>query len=268
MGAGRMKSILAIRDGVLAHGEDPPVLEGVSLALDSGELAVVLGPNGSGKSTLLNTLAGGLTLRSGSVSLEGRALSSWPVQELARVLAVVPQHTDIAFPFTVSEVVLMGRCPHLQGLGFEGERDRRVVEEALDALEVMDLKDRSYDTCSGGERQRVLVARALAQEPRVLLLDEPAAHLDPGHQVLLYRLLAERCKAGLTACVVSHDWNLPAQVGDRAILLGGGRVQADGPFVEVMTAERLSTLYGVPIHVMNSPGQASVIMVPDVSGEP
>ena len=186
--------------------------------------------------------------------------------ELARTLAVVPQNADIAFPFTVSEVVLMGRTPHLQGLGFEGERDRCIAEEALEALEVAHLKDRVYSSCSGGARQRVLVARALAQEPRVLLLDEPAAHLDPGHQVLLHRLLAERCREGLTACVVSHDWNLPSQVGDRAILVGEGCILADGSFPEIMTAERLSQLYRVPVSVVEVPGQPGAFMVPRVQG--
>lgn len=262
-----MKPILECRDGVLAHGEAPPVLEDVQLKLHAGEMLVVLGPNGSGKSTLVSALSGGSTLRSGRVFVEGRPLESWPAGELARTLAVVPQHVEMAFPFTVAEVVLMGRCPHLQGLGLEGERDRQIVNEALNSLEVMHLKDRLYGSCSGGERQRVLVARALAQEPRVLLLDEPAAHLDPGHQVVLYRLLASRCRAGLAVCVVSHDWNLPAQVGDRALLLGKGRVQGDGPFAEMMTSERLSELYGVLIAVVDLPEHSSGVMVPFLSGD-
>src|SRR5437762_6485937 len=230
-------------------------LSEVSLAVAPGELVGVIGPNGCGKTTLVRLLSGVLAPRAGSVRLRGAALGTYRRRELARRLAVVPQDPTIDFPFTALEVVLMGRAPHLSALAFPRARDLALAREAMARLEVAEVESRPLDRLSGGERQRVLLARALAQEPEVLLLDEPTTHLDLRHQAGIHdvaRALAR--ERGHAVVSVLHDLNLAALFCDRLMLLAGGVVVGQGSPEAVLTVDALQQAYQTQVYVgRNSP---------------
>ena len=198
----------------------PPVLHQVDLCLEAGNLIGVIGPNGAGKSTLVRLLSRLLTPSSGEIWVNGRKLARWRLADLARVLAVVPQSPELPPTFTAWEIVLMGRTPYLGWMGQEGERDRAIAHQAMKETGTYHLADRPIGQLSGGEQQRVVIARALTQEPQVLLLDEPTAHLDINHQVetllLITRLVKER---RIAALAIFHDLNLAAQYCDELVLL-------------------------------------------------
>ncbi len=235
--------------GVSAGYRTETVLHDVSLAAAPGEFVAVLGPNGSGKSTLLRVLAGTLSPLAGSVSLEGRALTSLSRREVAQSVAVVPQDSEVAFGFSVGEVVAMGRAPRQGALLIPSEEDRRHTREALRLCELEALVSRPVGELSGGERRRVILARAIAQQPDVLLLDEPTAHLDIRHAVELYRLVRDMTRSKGVACVaVMHDLNAAARWADRAALLREGRVVRAGAIADVLEPEVLAEVFGLPIH--------------------
>lgn len=230
------------------------VLKGISAEIHPGELMGIIGPNGSGKSTLLRTLAGVLCPASGTVKLDGREVSTIPRAELARRLAVVPQDCAVAFDYSVLEIVLMGRTPHLGRLGFESKADLDVALWALQETNLLPLADRRINALSGGERQRVMIARALAQQAGILFLDEPTAHLDINYQVetlcLIKRLNVEQ---GKTVVVVLHDVNLAAEFCDRLMMMCDGRMYACGEPEEVLTAENMQEVYGAGVTVRKHP---------------
>jgi iron complex transport system ATP-binding protein len=226
------------------------VLRGVDLHAGPGEVVGLLGPNGSGKSTLLKVLSGVLPGYRGSARVGGDEVSALPRRELARRLAVVPQESTFAFPFSVLEVVLLGRHPHLEGLAFEGERDVEVARQALERCGAEELAGRRIQELSSGERQRVVFARALAQETPALLLDEAASFLDVRHQVEVYELVRELARScRVTVLAVLHDLGMAAALCDRAVLLSEGRVVAAGPVAEVFTAEHLGRVFGTELAV-------------------
>jgi iron complex transport system ATP-binding protein len=234
-----------------AYGTQP-VLRGVDLELVPGELHVLLGPNGSGKTTLARVLCGTLEPRVGRVELCGAPLGSRTRRETARLLAVVPQDGHVAFPYLVREMVAMGRAPHLGPLGREGPSDREHVQRALVALELEALARRSYPTLSGGEKQRVLLARALAQDCGVWLFDEPTAHMDLGHRLHTFEWLRGWLAAQpqrRSALLITHDLQLAARFADRLTLLCEGRVLACGSPTQVLTRERIAEAYGVDARV-------------------
>jgi len=246
-----------------------PVLHGVSLHVARGGITGVLGPNGSGKTTLLRILAGALPPTSGEVRLDGAPIGSVPKRLLARRLAVVPQEIHPVFDYTVLDLALMGRYAHLGPFGFETALDLLAVRRALAATGTADLECRHFDTLSGGEKQRVVIASALAQfdegtgdEGRLLILDEPTAALDLHYQIevaqLLRRLADER---RLTLLVTTHDLQFAWQVCDRVVLLQDGRVLADGPTEATLTPEHLYSLYGVRVDRMTHP-DGTVSLVP------
>ena len=204
-----------------------PVLRGVDLELAAGEQVVLLGANGSGKSTMLRVLSGVLPPVAGKVELFERAIESWDRAELARRVTVLPQGMELPHGFRVAEVVALGRIPHARSWFATSAEDKAAVARALVDADVEELADRGVHELSGGERQRVLLALALAQEPRLLLLDEPTVHLDVAHQIALIQLL-ERLRAarGLTVLAVLHDLNLAARFADRALVLHEGRLLA------------------------------------------
>lgn len=245
-----MLEALAITVG---YGETP-VLREVSLTAARGQFLGLVGPNGSGKSTLLRALSRVLPPRRGQVLLDGVDIYRMPARHLARRLAVVAQDSAVHFDFSVREVVLMGRAPHLTRFGLEGPRDYAVAEECLELTGVAGLADRSITTLSGGERQRCMIARALAQEPEALLLDEPTAHLDIAHQIeildLARKLTATR---GLATVVVLHDLNLASQYCDHLVLLAEGRVIATGRPQEVVTETHIREAYGAEVQVRLHP---------------
>ena len=239
------------------------VLADVGLAVAAGEIVGVIGPNGSGKTTLVRLLAGVLRPRTGHVSLGGTRLDALGRRDVARHLAVVPQDSALEFPFTALEVVLMGRAPHLPPLAFPRARDLEIARAAMARLEVGALEDRPLLQLSGGERQRVLLARALAQEPRVLLLDEPTTHLDLRHQTGIYDTVRELTRAhGVAVLSVLHDLNLAALYCDRLILLAAGRVVADGTPAEVLVGPLLARAYGVAVHVGTNAVTGTPIVLP------
>ncbi len=229
---------------------DPWVLKGISLPIERGDLFGIIGPNGSGKSTFLRVLAGSLRPERGSVRLFGQEVSRIKRRELARRLAVVPQESHVAFPFSVLELVLMGRAPHLGSLGFERERDIEIARKAMAFTDVLPFEARRIDELSGGEKQRVVLARALAQQPEVLLLDEPTAFLDIRHQVDIHRLLGRlRDERGLTVILVSHDLNLAARYCSKLALFHEGSLFAFGRAYQVITQENIEATYRADVLV-------------------
>jgi iron complex transport system ATP-binding protein len=227
---------------------DREVLRGVGLAVEAGELVVLLGPNGSGKTTLLQVALGRLAPQVGEVRLEGRPVGEWSRREVAQRIAVLPQLAALPEGFRVEELVEMGRAPHAQSRFGATDDDERAVERALADADATELVGRRIEELSGGERQRVLVAMALAQEPRILLLDEPTQHLDLAHQVALLAALDRlRRTRGVAVVAVLHDPALTALASARVVLLAEGRIVADGPAVEVLDPARIAAVFGVPL---------------------
>jgi iron complex transport system ATP-binding protein len=255
------------RDLVVRYaGSAVAALEGVSMEVPDGCLYAVLGPNGSGKSTLVKTLLGVVPVEEGHADVDGRDAREWTRRELARAVGVVPQAEVIAFPLTVRELVGMGRYPHLGPLGGEGEIDRRAVARALELCDVAELATRDVTTLSGGELQRVRIARALAQEPRALILDEPTASLDIRHEMAILELLRASADSGMTVLVVTHGLDMAARFADRMLLLSRGRVAAEGAPAEVLRAEVLADVYRWPIAVATDPSTGMPRVTPLRSG--
>ena len=241
-------------DNLSAGYEGVPILDGICLQIEQSEFAGLIGPNGSGKTTLLRSMSRVLAPISGSVMLDNRDIYSIPAREFARRVAVVPQDTVIPFDFTVMEIVLMGRSPRLGRFAVEGARDTEIALQSLERTGTAHLAGRQINALSGGERQRVLVARALAQEPEVLLLDEPTSQLDISFQFEIMDLIKSlNREQGMTILAVLHDLNIAAQYCDRLILIGQGGVQADGPPDEVITADNIRRVYGAEVWVRRHP---------------
>ena len=235
------------------------VVDRVDATVGEGEWVALIGPNGAGKTTLLRALAR-LVPFGGEIELDGRPLSELGRGELARLVAVVPQEPSTPPWMTVGEYVLLGRTPHLGPLAKEGAHDREAAARALGRLDLLPFVQRRLGTLSGGEKQRVVVARALAQEAPIVLLDEPTAALDIGHQQQALDLLdVLRQESGLTLVAAMHDLTLAAQYADRMLLLDGGRVVADGAPVDVLTEAMIAEHYGAAIDVVDVGGRIAVI---------
>ncbi|MCB1506440.1 MAG: ABC transporter ATP-binding protein [Hyphomicrobiaceae bacterium] len=221
----------------------------VDLDVRAGEVVCLLGPNGSGKTTLFKTLLGLLRLQAGSVSIEGTSLASLSRQEIARRIAYVPQAHAATFPFSVIDMVVMGRTAHLGLFAAPTEADRAKARAALDLLGIADLADQAYTRISGGQRQLALVARALAQEARLIVMDEPTASLDFGNQVKVLREVKRLAARGLGVVLSTHDPDHALATASRVLLLHDGGLIADGLPREVLTPERLNTVYGVKVTI-------------------
>lgn len=236
--------MIALSDIHFSYGKYD-VLKGISLGAKNGEIVGILGPNGAGKSTLINIMAGILKARTGRVYLDGRPIGDLPRRAVARRIALVPQTTSVPFSFSALEVVLMGRTPHISMLGFESARDIAIAQNAMAETDCLAFADRNINALSGGERQRVFLARALAQEPRLLLLDEPTTFLDIGHQAELLRLLKKQNRERGTAIIAAmHDLNLAGAFCDRIILIRAGAVCADGIPPKVITEGNIAKVFG------------------------
>lgn len=241
----------------------PQVLDDVSVEVRRGDLVGILGPNGSGKTTLLKVLAGTLSPSRGHAELDGRPVSTWSRRDVARQVAYVPQDTQTAFDFTVLDIALMGRFPHLGTFALEGPTDLATARRALEATGTGAFEDRMFSTLSGGERQRVVIASALAQTPDVLLLDEPTASLDLGHQLDVQALLQRlNSQQGVTMVLSTHDLNFAASLCRHLVLLRGGQVVAQGPTERVLTAEAVRALYGVDVDIQLHPRTGRLRITP------
>ena len=228
----------------------PPVLQNLSLEIPAGSVTAILGPNGGGKTTLLHVLLGLLAPQAGSLRIAGRAPASYTRRELSRVIGLVPQNEHIPFDFSVLDYVLLGRAPYLGTLDQPGDEDLRRAQAALETAGVGVLRERPVTALSGGERQLILIARALAQSPRILLLDEPTSHLDLANRRAVHDVLRRLADQDVTVILSTHDPNLAASMADHVVLLRRGVVLAAGSVENVLTAEWLSTTYGIPVQVV------------------
>ena len=262
---------LLARGLTFAYAGLSPVLDDANAHIPRGALAGILGPNGSGKTTLLRLLGGLVAPLHGDVLLDDVPLSSMPRRDVARRIGMVPQETHLAFEYTVLEMAVMGRYPHLGAFEIEGPEDIEIARNALRATGTLNLESRLFNTLSGGEKQRVVIAGALAQSPEILLLDEPTASLDLAYQLevrsILQKLNAER---GLTIVVSTHDLNLAAGLCRDLILLHRGRVLAAGPTASMLDSTLIRTLYGVDVDISTNArtGQLTVVPVARVGDAP
>ena len=230
-----------------------PALDSVTMLVPRGTFYAVLGPNGSGKSTLLRALLGMVPYAAGQAQVSGQLVGDWDRRALAREVGVVTQSESVAFPITVRELVAMGRYPYLGALQSETPADREAISEAMRVCDIEDLAQRFLSTLSGGEIQRTRVARAFAQEPNVLVLDEPTASLDVRHEMEILELLKASANRGMTIFLITHHLDLAARYADRMLLLDRGKVAAEGTPREVLQEETLQRVYGWPISVSDDP---------------
>jgi len=248
-----MKTAIDIKNLSYAYGK-PLVLKDISFSVPEGDFFIVIGPNGSGKTTLMKVISGIRKFQKGRLDVLGRAIGAYTKKTLARTVALVPQDVPADFPFTVNELVLMGRSPYLGMLGLPQKEDVDIADQAVAFTGVEHLAHRKLDQLSGGERQLVFIARAICQQPQIILLDEPTASLDLSHQVKIMDLM-ERLKLekGITVVMVSHDVNLAAMYGDTLLLLKDGRVIRQGTPADVLTFKVLEEAYGCTLLVNESP---------------
>lgn len=233
---------------------DFPALKNLTFSVTTGDFFIIIGPNGSGKTTLMKVMAGLLKSQVDELEILNRPMDHYSRKALAQTIAFVPQMIPVDFPFTVTEIVLMGRSPYLGMLGLEQEKDLRIATQALSFTGVEHLAHRKLDQLSGGEQQRVFVAKAICQEPEIILLDEPTASLDLAHQVRLMDLMEKlKNERGITVVMVSHDVNLAAMYGDRLLLLNKGEMVRLGNPGEVLTFQTLEQVYGCTLLVDESP---------------
>ncbi len=228
------------------------LIHSVSFSVQAGTFVGLLGPNGAGKTTLLRLISSQLKPAQGKISLCGKDMASYSSDELARQRSMLSQTSSISFPFTVYEVVCMGRTPHLKGV-FESSHDRQICDEAMKRADVLHLKDRIYPTLSGGEAHRVDVARILAQETNLILLDEPTNHLDPHHQVAVLSIFRKLVDQGKTVIAALHDLNLASLFCDRVILMQQGEIKADGTPQDVMSRQQIKKVYDIECAVLDHP---------------
>jgi iron complex transport system ATP-binding protein len=245
--------MLSIEEVTAAY-DRTTVLEGVTVEVAEGEFVGLIGPNGSGKTTLLRVISGVLPAARGGVLLRGRNLRELARRRLAKTIAFLPQDLALEFSFTVRDVILMGRFPHLPRFGHERRSDVEIAERAMESTGVADLAERTITELSGGERQRVFIAMCLAQEPELLILDEPTNHLDIGHQLSALDLIRKLNREdNMTVIAVFHDLNLAAEYCDKLVVLDGGRVDALGSPDEVVTVDMIQRVYGVTVSAERNP---------------
>jgi iron complex transport system ATP-binding protein len=245
-----------------------PIGWDVDLALEDGEVLCLLGPNGSGKTTLFKTLLGLLKAQGGEITLDGVPLAHWSRWQLAQVMAYVPQAAAGYFPFTVLETVLMGRTARLGLFAIPSRRDRLAAEAALTALGINNLQNHIFTRLSGGQRQLTLIARALAQEPRILVMDEPTASLDFGNQIRVLDHIRALARRNIGIVLATHDPDHALTCADRVALLRQGRLIGYGPPADAITSASLWALYGVAVDVVTLPGSQRKICAPGLSAIP
>ncbi|NOG96402.1 MAG: ABC transporter ATP-binding protein [Ignavibacteriae bacterium] len=240
-------------------------LSNVDLSIAKGEFISIIGPNGSGKSTLLKIIAGLLKPVSGDINFNNKPLSSYKPKQLAKIIGYVPQNTSSVYPFSVYEIVMMGRTPHLNFSGYEKETDREIVNEALEYVGIYNLRSKGINEVSGGEAQRAFIARAFVQQPEIILLDEPNAHLDIKHQISIFDLLKSfNNDKELTIIAVSHDLNLTGHYGRRGLLLDNGSIVMDDTISNILSEKNIYENFGVnsKVNLNKLTGEISVTIIP------
>jgi iron complex transport system ATP-binding protein len=264
-----VKPAIETRNLSFAYGERQ-VLGAISCSIESGEMVGILGPNGSGKTTMLKILSG-ILRGEGEVCLSGRTISDYSRRELSKICGTVAQESRADFPYTAAEIVLMGRASHHSAIALEGKEDLRVARASMELTGVADLANRYLHELSGGEKQRVLIARALAQEPQLLLLDEPSAFLDLKHQLQVFQLLQRlNRERALTIVAALHDLNLAALFFPRLIVLRNGTIFGDGPPERVLTEQTIQEVYGIRVRVEQDAATAipRVLICPEINDSP
>lgn len=244
------------------HGRSTPALRDVSLRAEPGRITAVVGPNGSGKSSLVRTLLRRAPVRVGRVTLDGRDIATFESRDLAQRVAIVPQREEPVLPLPVHEFVMLGRHPRRGAFGAPSAEDRALVAQALDRAGIADAADRQTDTLSGGEWQRVRIARALAQDTQALVLDEPTTFLDIAHEMAVFELVDALAREGRTMLLVSHQLNLVARFADHIVLLHEGQVAAAGSADAVMRGEILERVYDWPLVVTRDPAVGAPALLP------
>ncbi|WP_026294954.1 ABC transporter ATP-binding protein [Sediminispirochaeta bajacaliforniensis] len=252
--------ILEARDiGFRYHAEAKPVLSDLSMGVEKGSITAILGPNGAGKSTLLDLCLGWKQPSRGSMLLQGRPIGSYSRREAGQLISLVPQDERISFGYSVIEYALLGRAPYLEQLEMPGIKDRAIAEHALEKTGIAKLKQRPVTSLSGGEYQLLMIARALSQEPSIMLLDEPTSKLDLANQRRVSTILASLSQSGVTILFTTHHPALAAAIATHLVLLKEGLLLEAGPTEQILTGRNLSRLYDVPIHVRSVEGKPVII---------
>jgi len=244
---------------------DRQILHDIQLEVKSGEIVVLLGPNGAGKSTLIRSISGVIPIRNGNIFVDQKDVTSLSTMERARHISVVPQAVSIPPAFTVWETVLLGRTPYLNFLGQTSAKDEAIARQALEQVDVIHLIEKRMNEISGGEQQRVLLARTLAQDTPILLMDEPTTHLDISHQIDLLKLITKQAREKkLTVLIALHDLNLAAMFADRIAIVQNGLLCVAGTPQETLTSEIIHSVYNVPVHVVSHPQTGAPFIIPEL----
>lgn len=256
-------SIIKIENVNFSYDNKADAIKNINLSINEGEIFTIIGPNGSGKSTLLKCISGYLKPYTGDITVKGKNIIDYSAKEIAKTMALMQQHFALSYDFTVMQVVLMGRNPHIKRLQSETQKDYDIANESLKKAEIYHLKSRSITTLSGGEWQRMILARALCQQSEIMLLDEPIAGLDIKHQINLMSIVAKLSRENRisTVCVL-HDLNLACHYSDRVVLLKDGQVFKIGKPHDVMTKENLEYVYETPIRIINVDDQ--IVITPNI----
>jgi iron complex transport system ATP-binding protein len=242
---------------------DRQILHEIQLEVHSGEIVALLGPNGAGKSTLIRSISGVIPIRSGNIFVDQKDVTSLSTMERARHISVVPQALSMPPAFTVWETVLLGRTPYLNFLGQTSAKDETIARQALEQVDVVHLIEKRMDEISGGEQQRVLLARTLAQDTPILLMDEPTTHLDISHQIDLLKLITKQAREkNLTVLVALHDLNLASMFADRIAIVQHGLLCVAGTPQETLTSEIINSVYHVPVHIVSHPETGVPFVIP------
>jgi iron complex transport system ATP-binding protein len=257
-------SIIKIQQLNFDYGGDK-VIKNISFEIETSKLVAIIGANGSGKSTLLRNMSGYLKPRSGTISVCGKKLEELSIKERARYIGYLPQDNNVDFDFNCLDIVMMGRMPYLKRFQRENSDDRQVVKESMDLTNTWHFRDKSITNLSGGERQRVFISRALAQSPKILLMDEPITYLDIKYQLEILMLLKQLCSKGILSIAVLHDINLALQFCDEIIMIHWGEIIAKGEPRAVITSNNIKVAFDVDVEVLQNPVSGKPYVVPKVT---
>ncbi|OHW62342.1 putative siderophore transport system ATP-binding protein YusV [Andreesenia angusta] len=257
-----MKSAIEVRNLSWSYGEEK-VLRGIDFQVEVGKFYSVIGPNGSGKTTLFKLISSALELKGGSIYLNERDAKTYTKKELAKTVATVPQNTAVEFDFSVEDIVMMGRSPYLRRFQSESEVDLEIVECAMKMVDIVHLREKKINGISGGERQRAIIARAIAQSADIMLLDEPISHIDLRYQIeLLDTVRKLNREKGVTVVAILHDLNLAAEYSDKLFLISKGEIVAKGSPEEVLTASNIEEVYGLKVNLVENPETGKPHIIP------